>query len=179
MCPCRRPGQKLLQKIALRRLEPQKPKQNHRAGHDLLASAALLQHPMLSPALAAHRMLQKIPVHTSDHVRLVAGSAQGAHRMLQIIPFSKHARSGHLRMVGWSAHAADRVLQAIRFRAPGPVRLVARNAQGDHRRLQELSCSEHVCCRPSSHARMERSRGPQKVARYTIRKFAEDASFLR
>ena len=67
-------------------------------------------------------------------------------------------------MVGWSAHAANRMLQGV-FRAPGPVRLAAWSAHGVHRRLQSQSCSEHVCCRPSAHARVERSRSSQNAAR--------------
>ena len=66
-------------------------------------------------------------------------------------------------MVGWSAHAANRMLQGVQFRAPGPVRLAAWSAHGAHRRLQKQSCSEHVCCRPSAHARVERSRGSQNA----------------
>ena len=76
--------------------------------------------------------------------------------------------SGHLRMVGWSAHAANTMLQWIQFRAPGPVRLAAWSAHGVHRRLQSQSCSEHVCCRPSAHARVERSRSSQNAARNLI-----------
>ena len=71
-------------------------------------------------------------------------------------------------MVGWSAHAANRMLQGVQVRAPGPVRLAARSAHGAHRRSQKQSCSERVCCRPSAHARVERSRGSQNVARNLI-----------